>query len=119
MAIYVPKFDSLGRCALSNRYKEILRLSNMLDDEKIPFTLRRNFDGWQILYPSTPNFPSEKDDVVCSVIEHFGSFGQEIDTLEIMGLLTDEEQECDSVIGYLTAENVLERIKNHYEQEET
>ena len=32
-----------------------------------------------------------------------------------MGLLTDEESERDSVVGWLSAKNVFERIKKHYE----
>lgn len=32
-----------------------------------------------------------------------------------MGLLTPEEAEQDSVCGWLTADNVFERIKKHWE----
>lgn len=32
--------------------------------------------------------------------------------LEIMGLLTEEEAEWDSVVGYLSAEEVFQRIVN-------
>jgi hypothetical protein len=35
--------------------------------------------------------------------------------IEIMGLLTPEEQEYDSVVGYLTAEEVFRRIKEAVE----
>ena len=37
--------------------------------------------------------------------------------IEIMGLLTDEERECDNVVGGLTAKDVFEHIKKHYESE--
>ena len=53
---------------------------------------------------------------VCSVIYGYGS---EKGLLEISGLMTDEEyeKENDSVLGYLTAENVFARIKKHWESE--
>lgn len=59
-----------------------------------------------------------------SAIEGYGSYGfggwdhgtlgtdeKDGDLIEIMGLLTPEEQEYDSVVGYLTAEEVFRRIK--------
>ena len=48
-----------------------------------------------------------KWDAVC----HSGSYGHEDGLLEIMGtILTDEESECDSVVGWLTAEQVMKRV---------
>lgn len=59
-----------------------------------------------------------------SAIEGYGSYGfggwdhgfggsdeKDGDLIEIMGLLTPEEQQFDSVVGYLTAEEVFRRIK--------
>lgn len=47
-------------------------------------------------------------DAVC----HPGSYGFEKGLLEIYGdILTDEDLAMDSVVGYLTAENVIYRIK--------
>lgn len=112
---YVPSFDKEGHCKLSNRYKEILKLYDMLADTNIPFTLRRNLDGWQILYPAVLEFPKEQEDVVCSVIQHYGSYGGQHGFLEIMGLLTPEDG-TDSVLGWLTAQEVFERIKQHWEK---
>ena len=43
-------------------------------------------------------------------IEHYGSYGNELDLLEIMGLLTPEEQEHDSVLGCLSAKDVLKEL---------
>ena len=54
--------------------------------------------------------------MVCSVIEHCGSYGREEDKLEIMGLLTEEELEVDEVKGYLTAEEVFGRIIDDWEK---
>lgn len=63
-------------------------------------------DHWQIcLY----NIEGER---VLSVVEGAGTYGAEDDLLEIMGLLTEEEAvEC--VVGWLTAENVFERIQEY------
>lgn len=94
-------------------YQEVLKLGTMLKEAKIPFEIRVFHDGYQIGYPVLP----PKEDCICDVIEHDFSYGHEQDKLEIMGLLTPEEAEQDSVVGYLTAEDVFERIKTHYEKE--
>ena len=47
-------------------------------------------------------------------IEHSGSYGSKKDLLEIMGLLTPEEQKLNSVLGYLTAREVFERIERDW-----
>lgn len=90
-------------------YHEILVLEVRLCDDKIPHIFQPHMGGWRIAYPN-----DEK--VVCSAIEHNGSYGRENDKIEIMGLLTEEESECDSVVGWLTAEEVFNRIKKHYEE---
>ena len=51
---------------------------------------------------------------IISVVEGIGSYGREADKLEIMGLLTPEEAERDSVAGWLTADDVFRRIQKHY-----
>lgn len=90
-------------------YKEILRLERMLSNAGIPHTCGRVFDGWKVCYPS------DKDkEIVMDAIEHYGSFGHGNDTLEIMGLLTPEEEEVDSVLGNLSADEVFARIWFHH-----
>lgn len=91
-------------------FKEILRLKKMLEEKHIPFVFKENFGGYQIVYPGY------NKEMICSVIEHCGSYGREEDKLEIMGLLTEEEYEIDSVKGYLTAEEVFGRIINDWEK---
>lgn len=90
------------------KYHEILLLEVDLYRAKIPHIFQPHMGGWRIAYPN-----DEK--TVCSAIEHNGSYGQEDDKIEIMGLLTEEESACDSVVGWLTAEEVFNRIKAHYE----
>ena len=91
-------------------YREILKLHDMLETAKIPHRFHPHFDGYQILYPLVAAAP----DSVCSVVEFFGSYGMEDDKLEIMGLLTEEEEDDSCVQGWLTAENVFSRIEAHW-----
>lgn len=93
------------------KYNEILRLKEMLTQHKIPFDFSEFQGGYHICYPN-------KDNVICSVIEHDGSYGREKDKLEIQGLLTEQELEEteDTVLGYLTAEDVFERISRNFTQ---
>ena len=90
--------------------KEIRRLLDMLIDYCIPFDITTDACGNeynQIWYPS-------KEESVCDVICHEYSYGHDAGLLEIMGLLTEEESEVDSVAGWLTAEDVFERIWRHW-----
>lgn len=48
-----------------------------------------------------------------SVVQGWCTYGNEDDKLEIMGLLTRDEKRSDSVVGWLTAEEVFNRIKKH------
>ena len=97
----------------TEKYNEIFKLKSMLEENHIPFEWIEHNDfrnGYQICYPAK----SEKR--VCSVIEHSFSYGNEKDLLEIQGLLTAEEEECDSVLGNLTATDVFQRILSHWEK---
>ena len=88
-------------------YNDILLLKDLLEKEEIPFDFDTLFGGFIIAYPS-------KEECVCSVIEHDYSYGNSSDLLEIRGLLTKEESEFDDVVGYLTALDVYDRIKVHW-----
>ena len=96
-----------------SKYNEIFKLKKMLEKSLVPFEWKE-FDkpskqGFQILYPNDKNR-------VCSVIEHSFSYGNEKDLLEIQGLLTADEEKCDSVLGNLTATDVFQRILSHWEK---
>ena len=100
---------------MKEKYNEILRLRDMLEKTEIPFVWKEHKDyrnGYQILYPV--------DGVqnICSVIEHAFSYGNEKDLLEIQGLMTKEEEkkQHDTVLGFLTAENVFKRIKKNWKK---
>ena len=107
-------------------FKEILRLGEMLTEADIPHELRRHMmGGYQLTYyghagkPVAPagHIYGAGMGAVCSAIETPMSYGNEKDLIEIQGLLTDKEykETGRSVLGYLTAEDVFNRIKNHWE----
>ncbi|MCR4848144.1 MAG: hypothetical protein K5920_04755 [Bacteroidales bacterium] len=105
---------------------EMPKLITMLQEANIPFeTFSNPFSGKQLCYYGKKGRPIPEEGVingsgigsVCSVI--YG-YGKEKGLLEICGLMTEEEYEKvnDSVLGYLTAEDVFARIKKHWEEEE-
>ena len=84
------------------KYNEIIKLHEMLNKADIPHEFYEEFDGYHLFYNCGNH--------TCSVIEHNYSYGGNSDLLEIMGLLTAEESVMDSVAGYLTADDVFNRI---------
>ncbi len=105
------KYPGLSSWRNVKAYDEIFKLEAMLKAEGIPFAYHRQPDmcGFQICYPE------DGENRVCSIILHSGSYGRGEGLLEIMGLLKPDEEQCDSVVGYLTAEDVFERIKAHHD----
>ena len=103
-------YDENGKYITDDRYQEILKLDAMLVQKGIPHTLDKFMDGWQVIYPENG------ENRVMDAIEHLDSYGREDDLLEIMGLLTPEEQEHDSVLGWLTAQDVCSRIERHWKE---
>ena len=86
---------------------EMEKLEIMLTTMNVPFEITDHWSGSkQIWYPSC-------EDKICDVICFYGSYGYERGLLEIMGLV-DEEETGDSVEGWLTAEEVFERIWDDY-----
>ncbi len=82
---------------------EMDKLIPMLCKADIPFDLAIHMGRPQIIYPSI-----EKH--VCDAVLHWGSYGRENGLLEIMGLCDAE----DDVEGWLTADEVFDRILDHY-----
>ena len=83
----------------------------MLEDADMPFEWAImsdiiGVDGYRILL--TPEI---------DVVETDTSYGGKENKLEIRGALTREELEYDSVLGWLTAEEVFERFKYCYEND--
>lgn len=105
-------------------YKEIFKLKVMLDKANIPYEfLDRSFidyENHKLKYPSYQLIvyePNGERTRLISVIQGYGTFGQEKDLLEIMGCLTAKEEKEDSVRGYLTAQEVFKRIKKNYKED--
>ena len=94
--------------------KEIHKLDKLLTERGIPHSFGPHpavlVDGWRICYPSEFN-------IVLSAVDFEGSHGHDKGLIEITGLLTPEEKAMDDVLGYQTAEQVLERILKHYESD--
>ena len=94
---------------LNPSYQEILKLDSMLTEAKVPHKLTRLFDGWQVCYPD-----DDPHIRVCDAIEHRGSYGVGGDMLELMGLLSEDEMRLDSVKGWMTAQEVFDRVIEHF-----
>ena len=104
-----------------NKYREILKLADMMKAVSIPYKIISGMGGYMMKYP-------EEERCVCSIIEHDYSYGHNADRLEIMGLLTEEEKREDSayisgrhrynerhcVKGWLTADDIFNRISTDW-----
>lgn len=102
---------------MKTKYTEILKLKEMLEKANIEF----DWLDRSIVYPPELNVPKhehyqirvfnkDKTKQIISVIQGSCTYGEEENLLEIMGCLTKEESREDCVLGYLTAENVFNRI---------
>ena len=95
----------------NEKYSEIFKLASMLLVENIEFKFQDFLNyGYQILL-----YDKNGSTLLADCIEHEYSLGNDKDLLEIMGGLTEEEHEEDTVLGYLTAEEVFKRFKYCYE----
>lgn len=97
------------------KYSEIIQLHEMLTDKDIPHTLTDYSDGYRIIYKMDKNS-------VAVIFEHGTSYGHECDLLELSGrLLTETEMTHAGLVksvGWLTANNVFQRILRHWEEVE-
>ena len=97
---------------MENKYLGIFKLKAMLEESHIPFEFKIRKFGVDKIYQIC--YPKDGYRRKCSVIQGNGSYGGEDNLVEIMGLLTEEEEAYDSVLGYLTAENVFDRIEKDF-----
>ena len=122
-----------------SKYKEIFKLKEMLEIAEIPYIFidrleedrklmknneyLKDKEYYQILLFDDFREVMEHYDVykvfndkkrIISIVQGYRTYGEEYDLLEIMGLLTEEEEKIDSVTGYLTAENVFDRIVKYF-----
>ena len=78
--------------------KELNKLASGLIERGIEFTFTTFMNGGKI------------DWGACDAICHDGSYGKEYGLLEIMGNLVDKTKTMDTVEGWLTAEDIFNRI---------
>ena len=81
----------------------INKLAELLDEAGVPYTRNPIWGGEQI-----------RVGALCDAVCHNFSYGNGDDLLEIMGALTKEEMEFDSVLGWLTPEEVAKRFEYCY-----
>ena len=81
----------------------INKLAELLDEAGVPYTRNPIWGGEQI-----------RIGALCDAVCHNFSYGNEDDLLEIMGALTKEEMEFDSVLGWLMPEEVAKRFEYCY-----
>lgn len=81
----------------------IEKLAALLDSANIPYTREPMWGGEQIRVGG-----------LCDAVCHRFSYGHEENLLEIMGALTEQESEEDSVKGHLTPEEVAKRFAYCY-----
>lgn len=97
-------------------YKELDKLEDYLIKEKIPYTRKDDemLDGWRSWH-QIKVFKDEdrkkSDEYWWDAICHYGSYGYEEGLLEVMGEPVVREDDDDSVCGYLTAEDVINRFE--------
>ena len=112
------KYTEILKVKETRKYTEILRLKEMLEKANIPFTFTDDFFGAKkrgiLEENSYPAYQIRLNKNI-DVIQHFGSYGEDENLLEIKGGLTVEESKESSVLGYLTAEEVFKRFKYCYE----
>lgn len=83
-------------------------LDRKLTEAGIPHQVAFYMGGKILWYPN-------RQHKICDGVCHTGSYGHEANLIEIMGLLTPEEEMHDDVVGFLTPDEVFERIKKDYE----
>ena len=99
-----------------NFYERLIRKDEELD--KLAFYLSEHGYNYK---RRTPNEKDSRNSVVVydengkylwDAICFYGSYGFEDGLLEIYGnIVTDEEREIDNVVGYLTAEDIINRLE--------
>ena len=108
----------MAEVEFNEKYSEIFKLHEMLLIDGIPHELvDESADGYMgaVQYRFSLYYPSKKE-MKCRVSEGLWTYGGRLNKLELSGLLTEEEEQNDedekiNKVGYLSAENVFERIK--------
>lgn len=98
--------------------RELDKLAKYLREIEMPFMqyeCNKTFDERDFIFTldrhqiCVPNQDTPIWDVICQ----YGSIGYEKGLLEAYGVIVDEEIDGDIVIGYLTADDVIKRLKKY------
>lgn len=99
---------------MKEKYTEIFRLKEMLEKDNIPFEFEKGeeYKEYIIRIPKEYN----KKEYLMTIYQGEYTYGGRNNLLEICGGTTLEErkEQGEEYLGYLTAENVFERIKYCY-----
>lgn len=99
---------------MKEKYTEIFSLKEMLEKDNIPFEFEKDEEYKEYII----RIPKEYNEKECLMIVYQGeyTYGGRNNLLEICGGTTLEErkEQGEEYLGYLTAENVFERIKYCY-----
>lgn len=110
---------NMERRVMPPKIEEIKKLHEMLTEARIFHEFHERFrcGGEQEKYGGYQVIVFYKDgERMISAVEGMGTYGAEDDLIEIMGLLTPEEEALDSVVGFLTAQEVFDRIIAHRDE---
>lgn len=104
---------------MKEKYTEIFRLKEMLEKENIPFEFEKDEEYKEYIIRIPINESIRKQDnkePLMFVYQGEHTYGGRNNLLEICGGTTLEErkEQGEEYLGYLTAENVFERIKYCY-----
>ena len=122
MDLHNEKMGTLSN-QLAHHFTEMNKLLRLVELDKLEFYLK----GKGLPYERIDKWDDNEDDICprhqimvnCdeagwpewSAICHRGSYGYHSGLLEIAGSLVDIEEDGDSVAGYLTAQDVIDRIE--------
>ena len=95
------KKDSYG---IEINNAEMGKLEWLLQEAKIPYRIEYIWGMPSVRYYG------HGEELICDAVCHSGSYGHEIGLLEIMGLTRND----DSVEGWLTSEEVFDRISEDW-----
>jgi len=93
------------------KYSQIIRLHDMLQEANVPHEIYPDFDGFHILYPDPT--PWERQGGY-SIVEFKYAYGGKYDLLEILDMRSSSKSMNPSPVGWLTAEEVFEIIKEDW-----
>ena len=98
---------------VAHHFTEMNKLLRLVELDKLEFYLKgkglpyERIDKWDDPCQHQLVVNDYEWDVIC----HKGSYGYNSGLLEIAGSLVDIEEDGDSVAGYLTAQDVIDRIE--------